>query len=137
MSPRHLPCVTVEEVLEGTRGCGIIGSGTTRVRFDISRAPDQDLRSKESCLRWKTIKFYKIQWRNHTVEEATWESEDFLCSHHPEFDLHGNVQLFAVPLGHFLLSNLRTRFCFGVGRGAVTPRVSNPHDYIDHVFKRS
>jgi hypothetical protein len=48
-SPRHLPHVTVEEVLEGTRGCGISGSGTTRVRFDMSRAPDQDLRSKESC----------------------------------------------------------------------------------------
>jgi hypothetical protein len=36
-------------VIEGTRGCGITGSGTIRVRFDISQAPDQDLRSKESC----------------------------------------------------------------------------------------
>jgi hypothetical protein len=36
-------------VLEDTRGCGITGSGTTRVRFDISSAPDQDLGSKESC----------------------------------------------------------------------------------------
>jgi hypothetical protein len=36
-------------VLKGTRECGITGGGTTRVRFDISRAPDQDLGSKESC----------------------------------------------------------------------------------------
>jgi hypothetical protein len=48
-SQRHLSRVITEEVLHGTRGCGIIGSGTTRVRFDISRAPDQDLGSKESC----------------------------------------------------------------------------------------
>jgi hypothetical protein len=36
-------------VLEGTRGCGITGSGTTRVRFDISRALGQDLELKEPC----------------------------------------------------------------------------------------
>jgi hypothetical protein len=35
----------------------------------------------------KTIKFFKIQWSNHTVEEATWESEDFLRSAHPDFKL--------------------------------------------------
>jgi hypothetical protein len=33
------------------------------------------------------IKFYKIQWSNHIVEVATWESEDFLHSRHPEFEL--------------------------------------------------
>jgi hypothetical protein len=35
----------------------------------------------------KTIKFFKIQWSNHPEEEATWESEDFLCSRHPDFVL--------------------------------------------------
>jgi hypothetical protein len=35
----------------------------------------------------KTIKFFKIQWSNHPEEEASWESEDFLCSHHPDFVL--------------------------------------------------
>jgi hypothetical protein len=35
----------------------------------------------------KTIKFYKNQWRNHMEEEATWESEDFLRSRHPDFEL--------------------------------------------------
>jgi hypothetical protein len=34
---------------------------------------------------WKTIKFYKVQCSNHSEEEATWESEDFLCSRHPDF----------------------------------------------------
>jgi hypothetical protein len=37
--------------------------------------------------RCKTIKFFKIQWSNHTAEEATWESEDFLRSRHLDFEL--------------------------------------------------
>jgi hypothetical protein len=48
-SSRHLPRVTTEEVLEDTRGCCITESGTARGRFDISRASNQDLGSKESC----------------------------------------------------------------------------------------
>jgi hypothetical protein len=39
--------------------------------------PIKILDQKSRVTRRKAIKFYKIQWRNHTVEEATWESEDF------------------------------------------------------------
>jgi hypothetical protein len=35
----------------------------------------------------KTIKFFKVQWSNRTEEEATWESEEFLRSRHPNFAL--------------------------------------------------
>jgi hypothetical protein len=45
------------------------------------------LDQKSHVTRRKTIKFYKIQWSNHTKAEATWESEDFLCSRHPDFEL--------------------------------------------------
>jgi hypothetical protein len=45
------------------------------------------LDQKSRVTRRKTIKFYKIQWSNHTEEEATRESEDFLCSRHPDFEL--------------------------------------------------
>jgi hypothetical protein len=45
------------------------------------------LDQKSHVTRRKTIKFYKIQWSNHTEGEATWESEDFLHSHHPDFEL--------------------------------------------------
>jgi hypothetical protein len=45
------------------------------------------LDQKSRVTRSETIKFYKIQWSNHTVEEATRESEDFLCSRHPDFEL--------------------------------------------------
>jgi hypothetical protein len=45
------------------------------------------LDQKDCVTRRKTIKFFKIQWSNHSEEEATWESEDFLRSHHPDFVL--------------------------------------------------
>jgi hypothetical protein len=49
--------------------------------------PIKILDQKSHVTRHKTIRFYKIQWSNHTVEEATWESEDFLHSRHPDFEL--------------------------------------------------
>jgi hypothetical protein len=49
--------------------------------------PSKILDQKSRVTRRKTIKFYKIQWSNHTEGEATWESEDFLCSRHPDFEL--------------------------------------------------
>jgi hypothetical protein len=45
------------------------------------------LDQKDHVTRHKTIKFFKIQWSNHTEEEATWESEDLLRSRHPDFVL--------------------------------------------------
>jgi hypothetical protein len=39
--------------------------------------PIKVLDQKDHVTRQKTIKFFKIQWSNHTVEEATWESKTF------------------------------------------------------------
>jgi hypothetical protein len=49
--------------------------------------PIKVLDQKNPITRCKTIKFFKIQWSNHSEEEVTWESEDFLHSHHPKFEL--------------------------------------------------
>jgi hypothetical protein len=49
--------------------------------------PIKVLDQKDHVTRLKTIKFFKIQWSNHTEEEATWESKDFLRSHDPDFVL--------------------------------------------------
>jgi hypothetical protein len=49
--------------------------------------PIRVLDQKDCVTRRKTIKFFKIQWSNHSEEEATWESEDFLHSRHPDFEL--------------------------------------------------
>jgi hypothetical protein len=45
------------------------------------------LDQKDRVTRRKTLKFFKIQWSNHSKEEATWESEDFLRSRHLDFVL--------------------------------------------------
>jgi hypothetical protein len=42
---------------------------------------------KDHVTKRKAIKFFKIQSSNHSEEEATWESEDFLCFRHPDFEL--------------------------------------------------
>jgi hypothetical protein len=49
--------------------------------------PIKILDPKSCVTRRKMIKFFKIQWSNHTAEEAIWESEDFLRSHHLDFEL--------------------------------------------------
>jgi hypothetical protein len=49
--------------------------------------PIKILDQKSHVTRCKTIKFYKIKWSNHTEEKAIWESEDFLRSHHLNFEL--------------------------------------------------
>jgi hypothetical protein len=49
--------------------------------------PIKILDQKSCVTRQKMIKFFKIQSSNHTAEEATWESEDFLHSDHPNFKL--------------------------------------------------
>jgi hypothetical protein len=49
--------------------------------------PIKVLDHKDRVTRHKTIKFLKIQCSNHTEEEATWGSEDFLRSRHPDFVL--------------------------------------------------
>jgi hypothetical protein len=45
------------------------------------------LDQKDRVTRRKTIKFFKVQWSNHTEEEATSKSEEFLRSRHPDFAL--------------------------------------------------
>jgi hypothetical protein len=40
---------------------------------------------KDRVTRSRTIKWYKIQWDQHSEEEATWESEDYLLENFPEF----------------------------------------------------
>jgi hypothetical protein len=49
--------------------------------------PIKILDQKSHVTRRKMIKFYKGQWSNHMIEEATWESEHFLHSCHPDFEL--------------------------------------------------
>jgi hypothetical protein len=59
----------------------------TPLEADLSypEHPIKVLGQKDRVMRSKTINFFKIQWSNHSEEEATWESEDFFRSSHPDF----------------------------------------------------
>jgi hypothetical protein len=47
--------------------------------------PAQVLDQKERSTRRHTVKMYKILWKDHTEEEATWETEEYLNKCYPGF----------------------------------------------------
>ena len=48
-----------------------------------SEHPIRVLDQKDRVTRRKIIKFYKVQWNQHSEDEATWESKDYLMEHFP------------------------------------------------------
>jgi hypothetical protein len=58
----------------------------TPIKADLTypEHPVKILDQKDRVTWHKAIKFFKVQWSNHTEEEATWESEEFLHSCHPD-----------------------------------------------------
>jgi hypothetical protein len=47
--------------------------------------PIKILDQQDRVTRNKTIRFYKIQWNEHSEDEAMWEHEDFLRANYPDF----------------------------------------------------
>ena len=54
-----------------------------RDELSYEEQPVQILGREEKELRNKTISLVKVLWRNHLVEEATWEREDQMRSQYP------------------------------------------------------
>jgi hypothetical protein len=50
-----------------------------------SEHPIRVLDQKDRITRRRTLKFYKVQWNQHTEDEATWETQDFLEKNFPRF----------------------------------------------------
>jgi hypothetical protein len=50
-----------------------------------SEHPIRVLDQKDRVTRRQTLKFYKIQWNQHSEDEATWETQDFLDKNFPGF----------------------------------------------------
>jgi hypothetical protein len=46
--------------------------------------PSKVLDCKERSTRARSTKMYKVQWSNHSEEEATWETKEFLRSNYPD-----------------------------------------------------
>ena len=72
-------CLRVPEQNVEIEGVGLESDLT------YSEYPIRVLAQKDRVTRRRTIKFYKIQWNQHSEEEATWESEDYLLEKFPEF----------------------------------------------------
>jgi hypothetical protein len=51
---------------------------TLEPNLTYSEHPIRVLDQKDRITRKRTLKFYKIQWNQHTEDEATWETQDFL-----------------------------------------------------------
>ena len=63
------------------RALGPEFGGVTDLTYE--EIPVQILDRKEQTLRNKTIYSFKVLWRNHAVEEATWELEDKIKTNYP------------------------------------------------------
>jgi hypothetical protein len=50
-----------------------------------SEQPIRILDQKDRITRKRTLKFYKIPWNQHTEDETTWETQDFLEKNFPGF----------------------------------------------------
>jgi hypothetical protein len=48
-----------------------------------SEHPIRVLDQKDRITQRRTLKFHKIQWNQHTEDEATWETQDFLEKNFP------------------------------------------------------
>jgi hypothetical protein len=65
----------------------VLSEPELEIESDLSyqEHPVKVLDQKERSTRARSIRMYKIQWSNHSEEEATWETEDLLRSHFPDF----------------------------------------------------
>ena len=45
--------------------------------------PIKILDETEKVTRNRVVKFYKVQWQNHSEDEATWEQESYILKHYP------------------------------------------------------
>ena len=63
----------------------VLESETIEIREDLTyeEQPVQILDRKDKTLRNKVIPLVKVLWRNHKVEEATWERKDEMKTKYP------------------------------------------------------
>jgi hypothetical protein len=88
LAPRYIgPFPILEKCLKAH--VDVVLPEVTLLEADLSypKHPIEVLDQKDRVTRHKTIKFFKIQWSNHSEEKATWESDDFLHSRNLDFIL--------------------------------------------------
>ena len=71
----------------------VLETQSVQVKEDLSyeEVPVQILDKKEQVLRNKSIPLIKVLWRSHTIEEATWESEEQMKRQYPHLFSRYNI----------------------------------------------
>ena len=59
--------------------------------FSYEERPVQILAKEVKQLRNKSVPLVKVLWRNHAVEEATWETEEHMRKHYPHLFKTGTI----------------------------------------------
>jgi len=65
----------------------VVESDSIQLESDLTyrEHPIKIIDRKDRVTRRTTNRFYKVQWSNHSENEATWEKEEFLRSKYPDF----------------------------------------------------
>ena len=65
----------------------VVESDSIQLESDLTypEHPIKIIDRKDRVTRRTTNRFYKVQWSNHSEDEATWEKEEFLRSKYPDF----------------------------------------------------
>ncbi|WVZ97594.1 hypothetical protein U9M48_043116, partial [Paspalum notatum var. saurae] len=65
----------------------VVDTSQIQIEPDLTyeKKPIKILDQKQRSARRRTINFYKVQWSNHSEEEATWEQEEYLQTKYPSF----------------------------------------------------
>ena len=63
----------------------VVQAGEIEVSDNLSyvEEPVQILDRKQRQLRNREIPMVKVLWKNHAIEEATWETEEYMRQHYP------------------------------------------------------
>jgi hypothetical protein len=72
-----VPCIPIEEVSRVPNQTIDVMDVTLEPDLTYSEHPIRVLDLKDRVTRRRVLKFYKIQWNQHTEDEATWETQDF------------------------------------------------------------
>ena len=67
-----------------------------KIKYNLTyeEVPIQILDHKDQVLRTKIISLVKVLWKNHTVEEASWEQEDEMKSNYLELFINEGMYNF-------------------------------------------
>jgi hypothetical protein len=81
---RCFPCVTTKKIFASSRRADASGKLIVGEDLTYQEYPVKILDTSEKETRNNRYKMCKVQWSNHTEEEATWEKEDQLKAEFPD-----------------------------------------------------